>query len=237
MGNILFVRHGQATIGSDDYDQLSSLGEEQARILGRHWAAHELEIDRVVVGPLKRQRQTAAAVRATFLETGGRWPKEVTNESFREHSGPEVVVAAMAELRETDRKLANFMTDLTGDAHRDIEAYFKIFRYLTRLWIAEELELDRPGLEPWKDFKERVEDGLRAVSTEAKGTTVVFTSGGPIGVAAASVLELDNRQALELSWMVQNGSVTEFVIRDGRLLMKRFNTASHFPGSEFVTYV
>ena len=34
MSRILLVRHGQASLGAADYDQLSDLGEEQSRILG-----------------------------------------------------------------------------------------------------------------------------------------------------------------------------------------------------------
>ena len=35
MGTIYLVRHGQASFGSDDYDQLSPLGEEQSWHLGQ----------------------------------------------------------------------------------------------------------------------------------------------------------------------------------------------------------
>ena len=36
MAQIYLVRHGQASFGSSNYDQLSELGFEQARLLGRH---------------------------------------------------------------------------------------------------------------------------------------------------------------------------------------------------------
>ena len=35
---IVLVRHGQASFGADDYDRLSALGTEQARLLGQWWA-------------------------------------------------------------------------------------------------------------------------------------------------------------------------------------------------------
>ncbi|MFQ5527850.1 MAG: hypothetical protein ACE5GX_16530 [Thermoanaerobaculia bacterium] len=47
MSRVLLVRHGQASAGSADYDRLSELGERQSRLLGRHWAGHGLELDRV----------------------------------------------------------------------------------------------------------------------------------------------------------------------------------------------
>src|SRR5690606_41408651 len=54
---LLLVRHGQASFGTDDYDVLSSVGEEQARLLGRALAG--VTPDLVVHGELRRQRETA----------------------------------------------------------------------------------------------------------------------------------------------------------------------------------
>ncbi len=39
VSRILLVRHGQASWGADDYDQLSPLGDEQSRVLGAALAA------------------------------------------------------------------------------------------------------------------------------------------------------------------------------------------------------
>ena len=39
MGQLLLVRHGQASFGADDYDVLSPTGWEQGRRLGAHLAA------------------------------------------------------------------------------------------------------------------------------------------------------------------------------------------------------
>ena len=62
MGKILLVRHGQASLLSADYDQLSPLGAEQARLLGRWWAARGDAVHQVWSGSLKRQRDTALAL-------------------------------------------------------------------------------------------------------------------------------------------------------------------------------
>ena len=57
MGQVVVVRHGQASFGAEDYDVLSGTGEEQARVVGRSLA--HLEPDLVVHGSLVRQRRTA----------------------------------------------------------------------------------------------------------------------------------------------------------------------------------
>ena len=58
MGQLYLVRHGQASLGADDYDQLSPLGARQAQRLGEHWRAQGLRFDAVFTGTLKRHRQT-----------------------------------------------------------------------------------------------------------------------------------------------------------------------------------
>ena len=52
MGQILLVRHGQASWGAADYDVLSDLGEEQGTAVGR--ALADLRPDVVVHGTMLR---------------------------------------------------------------------------------------------------------------------------------------------------------------------------------------
>ena len=47
--SLLLVRHGQASAGSDDYDRLSSRGQEQSARLGRWLADTGHAFDAVVV--------------------------------------------------------------------------------------------------------------------------------------------------------------------------------------------
>src|SRR5215471_3539232 len=61
MGQIYLVRHGQASFGAADYDQLSELGVEQARVLGKWFAQCGTQFSRAITGNLKRHKQTAAA--------------------------------------------------------------------------------------------------------------------------------------------------------------------------------
>ena len=66
MGQILLVRHGQASLFADNYDELSVLGREQARLLGEFWARRRIDFDEVYCGPRARQRQTAELAGAAF---------------------------------------------------------------------------------------------------------------------------------------------------------------------------
>ena len=56
MSRIYLVRHGQATFGAGDYDQLTDTGVAQCVQLASHWRAIGRRVDRVYAGTLRRQR-------------------------------------------------------------------------------------------------------------------------------------------------------------------------------------
>ena len=58
MGHVFLVRHGQASFGADDYDQLSALGQQQSIRLGEYWRERGMALEAVLIGSLKRHRQT-----------------------------------------------------------------------------------------------------------------------------------------------------------------------------------
>ena len=62
MGTLYLVRHGQASFGAEDYDQLSALGRQQAVRLGEHWRARGLGFDAVITGTLRRHTQTLEGI-------------------------------------------------------------------------------------------------------------------------------------------------------------------------------
>ena len=73
MPAVLLVRHGQASFGADDYDVLSELGLEQARVVGGELARRGLRDPLLVCGTLRRQRDTAAALGLGEPRVDGRW--------------------------------------------------------------------------------------------------------------------------------------------------------------------
>ena len=64
MSTLTLVRHAQASLFADDYDQLSDVGRQQARLLGEFWACRGTDFDEVYCGPRARQRQTPSTFRA-----------------------------------------------------------------------------------------------------------------------------------------------------------------------------
>eukprot|EP01041_Mallomonas_annulata_P036707 gene36707-59856_t len=62
MGNLYLVRHGQASFGAADYDNLSELGHRQSVRLGEYFAHKGLQFEAVMVGTLRRHAQTWAGI-------------------------------------------------------------------------------------------------------------------------------------------------------------------------------
>ena len=65
IASIFLIRHGQASFGSADYDQLSQLGCCQAQVLSDYFSDIGIRLDAVYSGTLKRQRQTAEIATAS----------------------------------------------------------------------------------------------------------------------------------------------------------------------------
>ena len=61
MGSVHLIRHGQASFGSDDYDQLSPVGMQQSTALGMSWEASGWAPTAAVAGSMTRHAQTAIA--------------------------------------------------------------------------------------------------------------------------------------------------------------------------------
>ena len=66
MSVIYLIRHGQASFGTDNYDQLSAVGREQSAILGSYFADLREPIHGIYTGTLERQRETAQLVAAAL---------------------------------------------------------------------------------------------------------------------------------------------------------------------------
>ncbi|MDH3205810.1 MAG: histidine phosphatase family protein [Gemmatimonadota bacterium] len=246
MSRLLLIRHGQATFSPhleqafEDYDRLSELGLRQSRALGEELASAGVLFDRVYGGPLERQRQTAEAVAEAYAQQSKPWPGITELPELAEHQGSRVVRHALSSEPEHEQALHRLSSRAGGDG-QDVERmrmYFTIFRRVTRQWARGEIvPPDVP--ESWQAFRARVGVGVARVLAEAgRGATVAaFTSGGPVGSTVAWALGLNDEQALELAWLVENATVTELLFSEGQVSLKSFNAQPRLGASDMVTGV
>ena len=237
MSLLILVRHSQASVHADDYDQLSALGLEQARQLGLHWAGLDLIFDQVCVGPRRRHRQTYEAVAAVYRERGLSWPEPTDLPEWDEYCGLEVFTRALPGLMQRDPGLREMREQLGKRSETAQREYLRLFQKVTRMWVRGELNF--PDLEAWPEFRARVQRGLAKI-TEAAGRqkkVAVFTSAGPVAAATGFALNLDDEKTLELSWLVKNVACTEFLFSRGRFSLMAFNAMPPLTSPHLLTFI
>ena len=170
MSSILLVRHGQASFGAADYDNLSDTGHEQSRVLGAALAARGVSPDVVVGGEMRRHAQTAAGM----LEGAG-WPANVeVDGGWNEFDHLQV--------------LAVHDQPTTAEGESEKAAFLRWFEEATLRWTSG--EHDEAYDESFGAFTARVEAAMGRLveALPRKGSAVVLTSGGPIAWACAALL-------------------------------------------------
>jgi broad specificity phosphatase PhoE len=232
MSELFLVRHGQASFGADDYDNLSGVGHEQAAILCDYWRSLDQRFDAVYSGSLKRQLCTADG----FLERVDADSATVL-EGFNEYVSHHILDA----YREQYARADGFVIEGEGYASgmKDRRFFQRFLEQACHRWVQGELDSDL--IEPFQLFKRRVCDALREVmAANSKGRRVVVsTSGGVIAMAVQSVLDIPDEQAINLNWMVYNTSVTRIPFSGSRRSLSMFNSISHLerPGfTDKITY-
>lgn len=206
MGQVLLVRHGQASFGSDDYDLLSSLGEEQATAVGRALAG--LTPDLVVHGALRRQRRTAElAVKAAGWD-----------------------VPVEEDPRWDEFEMAGSAARMARSSVADAREFQEWYEAATDRWLAGDHE---PGDEPYVEFAARAAGALAQVARH--GTAVVFTSGGPVASLSAGLVDGGTAAYRRMMPVMVNASVTKVLVGRRGTSLVQFNGHDHL-ARELVTY-
>lgn len=226
MGQLLLVRHGQASWGAEDYDVLSETGWEQARLLGRALAQRGIVPDLVVSGGMRRHRETAEACLA---ELGA-------------HSGASVTESATdVGWDEFDHvgMLARLAAPFAGrkPTHEEFQRWFE---EATDRWTGG--AFDDEYTETFSAFTVRVGAALRRTAeTVGSGTALVFSSGGPVSWTCASLLadepEVAGRLWRRLNPVCVNSGVSRVVTGRRGTTLVSFNGHDHLDGlPEMLTY-
>jgi broad specificity phosphatase PhoE len=223
MGTLYLVRHGQASLGAADYDQLSPLGQRQSLQLGRYWAERGLRFDAVITGTLRRHAQTWAGIAegAGLLDTPAQaWP------GLNEYDSEAVIHAVHPQpMPKPD----------TPERYRQ---HFRLLRDGLAQWMAG--TVSPQGMPHYTDFVQGITRALDHVRAQHTGQKVlIVSSGGPIATAVGHVLGLSPEGTIELNMRIRNSAVTEFQFTPKRHTLLTYNTLPHLdaPGlADWVTY-
>lgn len=229
MASIYLVRHGQASFGKLNYDQLSDIGVEQGELMGKALTLRGIEADIVVHGVLRRHRQTLQAAQHHWHSHG----PVLELAGFNEFDSDDVIACAFPQFRHKARFGAWLLTQ-----KNKYRAFQTLFSQAIVRWTSGEHDSDYQ--ESWPVFCQRVIAATEQLMQQHAGTDmVIFTSGGPITALAQYCLRLDNSAAFELNWTLLNGSMSQLLYsRSGRVSLAAFNEQQHLAqaGAKFLTY-
>jgi broad specificity phosphatase PhoE len=209
MGVLLLVRHGQASLGTADYDKLSDLGRRQARLTGARLAGTDLVVDRVVSGALTRQRDTAQAVLAALGRPGSQL---LLDDRLDEYDHVGVMARHTPEI--------TFETaTASGQAGRALQSTLE--EAIAR-WISGEAGY----AETHDAFIGRVMAAVRDLAA-APGVTVAVTSGGVIAAYFVRTLGLPDERWPGLARLIVNASITKVITGHTGTSLVTFNDHAH----------
>jgi broad specificity phosphatase PhoE len=231
MGQLVVVRHGQASLMKADYDELSEQGRAQASALGVYLGAQGWSFDAVYTGPARRQRDTAVLAGEAMQAAGRPWPDVVELQQLDEHDGFGLLRAAASTLAHEPEIAAGqqalFASRTLAERSR---AFQPLFEAVMTRWMQGRFEPE--GVEPWPRFRARVLAGLEVITTTGpRGTrALAFSSVGPLAVLLQHALGTDDAASFRTAWRLRNASLTSFVFDDrGRFTLDGFNALPHLP--------
>lgn len=225
MGHIYLIRHGQASFGADDYDQLSSLGHQQSERLGQYLAERSsrmgLTWDAVLTGSLRRHEQTWSA-----LAKGAGWAHEPTVwPGLNEYDS-----TALLRALPLDRELEDPHTP-TG-----YKQHFRLLRDALTQWMAG--TISPQGMPSYQAFADGITGALTHIRQHhPQGNVLVVSSGGPIATLVGHVLRTPPETTIELNMQLRNTSLTELMATAHHARLVSFNTLPHLDDSEHMGWV
>jgi broad specificity phosphatase PhoE len=216
---LYLIRHGQASFGTDNYDQLSPLGREQSALLGSYFAALGEPIDRIYTGTLARQRVTAQLIVDALAPHA---PPLNVEPAFDEYDSESILNAFASSLTAEQREHAGWPA-----LHADRRRFQFFLERAARAWVDGHIEAE--GMLPWRSFHSRIIAAIGNIM-RAEGrskTLLISTSGGVIGTIVAHVLGLANHVGIELNWAVHNASITRLIYNPDKVSLSMFNGLPH----------
>ena len=126
MANLLIIRHGQASFGAENYDQLSPLGQRQADLTGEFLYQMGTRFSAAYSGDLSRQRETGERVLDQLDEA----PDLIVDPRFNEVQTDEQIKIMMPLLIERDARFAELVAAMDACADHFLSVYYLFFNTL-----------------------------------------------------------------------------------------------------------
>lgn len=221
MAEIYLVRHGQASLGAPDYDQLSELGAEQCRLLGVWFGHCSFPIDQIVTGGMKRHLQSAQAFTGALSDAKQPVAKAIVDSVFDEFNHREMLSHYNPQLTDLDA-----VKRLLTENDNTENGFARLFSAAFARWIGGEHDHDYS--EPWPRFSQRCNAAIARIAKNHPGkSTVVFTSGGAISAITQTLLGFPDTRVSGMNLILHNAGVTRVSAEAGNLALNYLNSCAH----------
>lgn len=212
MAELYLVRHGQASLGTDNYDQLSEKGYRQASVLADFLSHKGIGFDNIISGDLQRHKQTILPIAQNETVTiDGDW---------NEFDFESVIKAYVTQYDKKSQLIS-----------KDKKGLYRLLREAMLAWSRDEIEQDMP--ETWSAFRQRVSDaGQRILQSDHKRVLVV-SSGGAIAAFIGSIFNLSASDIINLNLQIRNASTHHFFFNKAGFQLSEFNSVAHFSSDSY----
>jgi len=204
LSEIIFVRHGQASFGEEDYDKLSKTGHRQAYLLGLKLKEFGLKFDKIICGGMVRHRETLEELQKNINLSNVIIDQRLNELNYQ-------------QLEECYCKV------FRASAPSNSEEYHNFFPKLITAWAENKL----PNLdESYQNFCNRINGCIDQNMINAKKILMV-SSGGPTSILTRRALNLSHFGTAEILNFTMNSSYSVFKIINDRLTLLQYNCTPH----------
>lgn len=235
MSTLYLVRHGQASFGKEDYDQLSELGYQQAQVTGKYLA--KITQPKVFVsGTLKRQRQTLIEIKKGFSSSDIDCAECIELSEFNEFDHRNILEVVYPNFRETHSEMLKTLMS----SSQSLKEFQVMYKAALLKWI----ENDGDFNESFDAFTHRIKIGIDKLMTltcsndNSNASVVLVSSAGPISSCMQYGVDLSPESAFLLCEEMVNTAISALKFDEsGRAVLSYFNNFQHLVFSDSaVTY-
>lgn len=216
MKTIALIRHGQASFGTDRYDQLSALGERQTAYLGQFFQQSQQQVDLLISGEMQRQQASLQHFCQGYQNPQAQ--QLPSHAGLNEFDHEEVLFKAGLGFQD-HLGLQQFLASQAKPHH----ALMTLFDRAVARWQSGEYDADYR--ETWRQFQQRSWQALQdvIVATPEQGYTLIFTSGGVIACILQQILQLTPQQAFAFNLQIANASMTHLLVKQDKIQIQSLN--------------
>lgn len=233
MGLIYLIRHGQADSLGENYDQLTEIGQLQAKRVGEYFQRMEISFDYAASGSLKRQIQTLQGIYQPLLSSGSNLPEPVIHEKLNEFEGnmwKQIAIKIGEEDPEYGKLLFRYRELQTAGDPKCRKLFLVLIERILREWVGG----GHREIFPFDDYHDKVVSILSCIPKSAE-SVVLTTSATPVAILAGYSLRLPKEDYLPLMKVISNTSFNVFGWENGTFSPVTFNSYPHIQNPKELT--